>query len=146
MNNEVILLKCSACDADLTKALTPITSSDAMENLCTFAEGEAVTPRGHVLLLDKDAIVKQGKMHRATIPANMAWVHLDDLAEAVGLTPITKRLAGCCDISGIDGPNRICACGAHVGTQFSDCYEYHTFQPDPKTTRWIGVRRSENTK
>ncbi|NSX53750.1 hypothetical protein [Parasulfitobacter algicola] len=136
-------LICRKCKAKLTDPLIAITTNTEMEKLCRFAVGEPVTPRGRFLLLAEDAIIKHKKMQRETIAANEAWIHLSDLSEKVGLTPLTKRLSGCCDISGMDGPNRVCQCGQHVGTQFSDCYEYHAFQPDTKTTKWIETKISE---
>lgn len=143
MMNKKRILICKACKAHLTDPLVAITGKIEMEAVCCFADGEAVTPRGRFLLLTEDTITKYEKMKRETIAADQAWVHLSDLSKAVGLASLTKRLTGCCDISGIDSPNRVCQCGEHVGAQFSDCYEHQAFQPDAKAAIWIDASISE---
>jgi hypothetical protein len=35
------------------------------------------------------------------------------------------RLNGCCGLDGLDGPNQLCACGAEVATEKSDCWMAH---------------------
>lgn len=36
-----------------------------------------------------------------------------------------RRLAGCCGLDGLDGPNQVCPCGAEVATEKSDCWMPH---------------------
>ena len=65
------------------------------------------------------------------------WLNPDDLTDAVSLTDNWKRLQGCCDVGGTNGPNQVCACGAEVGTVQRDCYQARVFIPAPDTTSWI---------
>lgn len=48
----------------------------------------------------------------------------------VGWHPDPRRQIGCCGPSGT-APNRVCACGAEVGTEQSDCFMPHAVYLDP---------------
>jgi hypothetical protein len=60
--------------------------------------------------------------------------YIINLADRRNLTVHTdvKRVAGCCGLDGCDGPNQLCACGAEVATEKSDCWMPHAviFEPD----------------
>ena len=64
------------------------------------------------------------------------WVNPADLGDSVKVTKRTDRLSGCCGEAGTDGPNRICRCGAEIGTYRSDCWTPHVFIPNPGATDW----------
>lgn len=48
--------------------------------------------------------------------------------------------AGCCGLDGQDGPNQACACGAVVGTAWTDCWTANEvrFLPDAVTVAEAG--------
>ena len=69
------------------------------------------------------------------------WLTPRDLLDHVGYSPIPTRHQGCCGLDGMDGPNRVCACGAEVGTEQSDCWTGQLFVPDPDTCVWIKRKR-----
>ena len=56
------------------------------------------------------------------------------LADVNGLEPVAdlRRRNGCCGLDGCDGPNTMCACGAELATEKSDCWMPHAvvFEPD----------------
>lgn len=70
------------------------------------------------------------------------WMRLDDLLDSVVLTTNRSRLNGCCGLDGCDGPNRVCSCGAEVGTDISDCWTPRMFIPQPEGTEWQGTRNA----
>jgi len=74
------------------------------------------------------------RWHLETAP--QVWMSLDDLLAAVRIAEDAARRSGCCGLDGCDGPNRVCGCGAYVGTEQSDCWMPRLFVPDPVTTRW----------
>jgi hypothetical protein len=53
-------------------------------------------------------------------PRNTVVLHPAD-GRGLSSRPDGKHLAGCCGMSGIDGPNLACRCGAVVATLSQDC-------------------------
>ncbi len=51
--------------------------------------------------------------------------------------PDSGRRAGCCGLDGLDGPNVVCACGAEVGTEWSDCWMPHALALEPGATALV---------
>jgi hypothetical protein len=64
------------------------------------------------------------------------WLNPDDLEDRVSDTPDSRLLSGCCGPTGMDGPNKICACKVRVGTFQADCSTPIVFIPDPAATSW----------
>jgi hypothetical protein len=70
------------------------------------------------------------------------WMNLDDVLPEIGMSPDLQRCLGCCGPCGPCGswgPNRVCVCGAHVGTEVSDCTTMKMFVPDEAATFWREV-------
>lgn len=64
------------------------------------------------------------------------WMNPDDLEDRVRDTPESDLLSGCCGPTGMDGPNKVCACKLHVGTLQADCMTPIIFIPDPAAATW----------
>ena len=56
-----------------------------------------------------------------------AGKYLINLEDRRNLAPHhdSRRLNGCCGLDGQDGLNQVCACGAEVATECSDCWMAH---------------------
>ncbi|MBI1492838.1 hypothetical protein [Halocynthiibacter styelae] len=134
------ILMCKTCDAELSYPLTTIDTVSEMERLCSFADETPVSPARHFLLMEGEVLAARMKRIPGWEPRSNAWLNLEDLRETVGFTPHTERLMGCCSISSGYGPNRVCQCGEHVGTQSSDCYEYRMLEPVPTATYWKNTK------
>jgi len=134
------ILTCRTCDTALSYPLTAIETVSEMERLCAFADETPVSSERHFLRMEGEVLAAQMKLAPGWVPQSNAWLNLEDLRETVGLTPHSKRLTGCCDISSLNGPNRVCQCGTHVGTQSSDCYEYRMFEPVTDATYWTEMK------
>lgn len=68
--------------------------------------------------------------------APQVWMTRRDLLPVVQVTADMARLMGCCGLDGCNGPNIICACGAGIGTETSDCWTPWLFIPEPGATDW----------
>jgi hypothetical protein len=51
-------------------------------------------------------------------------INLEDVA-AMEYVRDVRRFAGCCGVSGIDGPTHVCPCSTEVGTMKADCWMPH---------------------
>jgi hypothetical protein len=128
------ILHCHACGAALSRAVE--IGDKAQGERPAFADLQHILPRGWAYRSDK--AYRQGPANPRD-PLDFApqvWMTILDIRPTVGLTPLTDRLNGCCGMDGCNGPNRICACGAHVGTEMSDCWTSWLFIPDPEATEW----------
>jgi hypothetical protein len=119
------VLYCKACGSPLTPVLTIVNEKTP-----------GVSPPGEIA-------------ERYPMPPGMAfewpqafrrfpevWINLGDMPGEPLYTPHKKRLNGCCGLDGCDGPNRVCRCGEHIGTEQSDCWSPRVFVPDAETTAW----------
>ena len=55
--------------------------------------------------------------------------------------PDSHRLAGCCGLDGMDGPNLVCPNGHEIGTEKSDCWMPHAavlLDSVVQVNRWNG--------
>jgi len=68
------------------------------------------------------------------------YIRTDDMKSEIGNSDNPRRLNGCCGLDGCDGPNKICLCGEHVGTEKSDCWTPLVFIPNIETTDWIAIK------
>jgi hypothetical protein len=78
---------------------------------------------------DRAAFVPCGSVHQSDgeFFTGTEGRYIINLADRRNLTvhKDPKRLAGCCGMDGCDGPNQLCACGAEVATEKSDCWMPH---------------------
>jgi len=64
-------------------------------------------------------------------------VNVDDVVQT-RLTTAGKRLAGCCGLDGMDGPNLLCdQCGAEVAIKKTDCWMPHCVIFGPTATKIV---------
>jgi hypothetical protein len=134
------VLFCKACGSPLTPALTVVSEKTPGIAPPKLFDGRSPTPRGTVFESYRPWHTSpRGKAGHLHILPQM-WMGLDDLLGEPRYTPLVKRLNGCCGLDGCDGPNRLCQCGAHIGTELSDCWTPRMFIPDPLETEWRDVR------
>lgn len=126
-------LFCKSCGFQLTRPLRPIATLAERDRICWFDReaGQPPIPAGYVLLIEGEVL---RDMPRA---APESWVNLADVEKGAGYTQDAQRLSGCCGPAGLDGPNRVCLCGAEIGTESSDCWTWHIFIPHAENTIWI---------
>jgi hypothetical protein len=60
-------------------------------------------------------------------------INIADLTNATNHTN-RSRLNGCCGLDGGDGPNKLCANGHEVATEYSDCWMPHAILFDKEKT------------
>ncbi|MEQ9315637.1 MAG: hypothetical protein RLN72_07280 [Henriciella sp.] len=65
---------------------------------------------------------------------NYVFMSTESLAEEVADTPYKDRLNGHCGPAGLDGPNKVCKCGNHIGAESRDCWTSWEFKVDPTAT------------
>lgn len=134
-------LFCLACNARLTNWLKPIRSARAARDHCKLNcnAGEAPVPVGLALMMEGEVLREYlgSRRNPPSNPAPQSWINLADISACVSRTKNAMRLSGCCGLDGLDGPNRVCRCGAEVGTEHSDCCTRHLFVAHPPTTYWI---------
>lgn len=122
------ILYCKACGRPLSRAVT-------------IVRGEKLPHRGdrQPPMPDRKALelIASGRgRKKAASGASEIWMNLGDLLGEARYTPHKERLTGCCGLNGWAGPNRVCECGAHIGTEVNDCHTQAMFAPDPSFTRW----------
>jgi hypothetical protein len=90
------------------------------------SDGQAYVPRG-TTILDDDSFFHQN--------VGSYIVNVNDVVHT-RLTGIQRRLAGCCGLDGMDGPNLLCDhCGAEVATKKTDCWMPHCVIFEPTATQ-----------
>lgn len=95
--------KCRACEAMLTREVLDTRVQPCEE------DGQDLVPEGVTL--------------RFSSGSDGQWVINAKDNLGMQLTGDSGRLFGCCDVSGCDGPNLVCAaCGAEVATARYDCW------------------------
>jgi hypothetical protein len=116
-------LICKRCSTELSPELSVANIEQRNETA-----GEDFLRRGTVMQEDRSHFHERGNAYIA---------HIDDVTR-VHLTNDGKRLAGCCGLDGMDGPNLQCdKCGAYVATKKDDCWMPHRVVFDPATTEAI---------
>ncbi len=103
-----MVFHCPRCKAPITKPLSPLRSD---QPLC-FEERKAAVPEGFFGVNTCDLWSAEGSI-------------LVNLADLVGTHHHPHRLAGCCGLDGLDGPNLLCVNGHEIGTEKSDCWMPH---------------------
>lgn len=132
-------LFCNACGHQITEGLRLIETPSDAARLCRFDEAGdmAPVPPGYALLIDERMSRDLSDRIAGVTALPAHWLNLSDLRADIGYAPQPGRCNGCCGLDGMDGPNRICRCGAEIGTERSDCWTWHIFTPLEQTTTWI---------
>ena len=138
------ILFCKACGRPLSRVVTIVSGDAPGVTPPEMRDEQPIMPSGSAFkshepwILPKAWLLSGNKQpYLSYVP--QIWMNLDDLLGEARYTPHTGRLSGCCGLSDGDGPNRICECGNHIGTEFSECDTPRMFVPDPSLTRWEDV-------
>ncbi|GAA0808517.1 hypothetical protein [Spirilliplanes yamanashiensis] len=113
---------CRACGAALTRGLSRVPLAALGEPLAPFEvpPGEDcppwIMPGAYAVDPEPDDPPVSPAPRLGTVLINAA-----DLLDR-RLHPDPRRLVGCCGLDGCDGPNLVCACGAEIATERSDCW------------------------
>lgn len=140
MQDENIALFCIDCGTRLTEWLSAIRTPADARAKCDLKcpAGSAPVPKGLALLMEGEVLEDYlTTLHNPPAEASPeSWVNLDDVLSTVLHTKNCTRLSGCCGLDGVDGPNRVCGCGAEVGTERSDCWTWQVFVANLASTEW----------
>jgi hypothetical protein len=129
-------LFCTACGAQLSAALAIHSGKNPKVAKPEWIDRQPLTPPGEVFK-SYEPIERSYAAEPALLEfVPQYWVNPADLGDAVRVTKLSDRLAGCCGESGGNGPNRLCRCGAEIGTLRDDCWTPQVFIPDPGATEW----------
>src|SRR5262249_2134244 len=110
MEGEHVLFQCAVCQAVITR---PLLSLPSDQSIC-LEDGKAAVPQGFFAIKTPEQWSAEGRI----------LVNLSDLA-GTQHHPDFHRLAGCCGLDGMDGPNLVCSNGHDIGTEKSDCWMPH---------------------
>jgi hypothetical protein len=109
---------CRRCGRPLTDWLEPVDSGFVV----TWPDSENIIPKGRYWIGDDDLHTLEGRV----------VIHLDD-RRGMRNHPDPLRFHGCCGAS--DGRvNLLCACGAEVATEVSDCWTSYFAHFEPEAT------------
>ena len=136
METHLSVLRCRSCGADLSE---PVTIREAgMDGVAQpeFRDHEHVIDAGYAFKSEEPYRKRLGPGKDQLEFTPQYWMTARDLLASVQLTKNQSHLNGCCGLDGSDGPNRVCACGADIGTEMSDCWTSYLFIPDPEATEW----------
>lgn len=133
-------LFCNTCGTRLTDWLREIASPEDARRLVRIDVGyeQCPVPRGHAFLIGSKALraeLRASQLWRETGKPDL-WINPSDQTDASRWTKNERRLVGCCGPNGLSGANRICFCGAEIGTQSEDCTTWHLLMPAPANTEW----------
>ncbi len=128
----MVVVRCRSCAAPVTVPLAVVEADRIDLNVC----GAATLPPGSIVLGAPARTLERWARAGTTVaavvlaPDGSVVVHPDDLLpEAV--RPVGEA-GGCCGLDGQEGPNQGCACGAVLGTAWTDCWTANEvrFLPD----------------
>jgi hypothetical protein len=110
MSDGLVIFECPVCRVAITG---PLSSLPSDRSVC-LEPGEDVVPSSFFHVNKQEYWSTLGNV-------------LVNLADLVGTNchPDARRLAGCCGLDGLDGPNLVCANGHEIGTEKSDCWMPH---------------------
>lgn len=140
------VLFCRQCGQDLSLPVTVFSFSPNAPSRFVFEDAKPITKTGFAMETTVPMQLSTGSVG-TKIPLDFTpqyWVNLADVLPSVQKTTNARRLNGCCGLDGCDGPNRVCSCGAEVGTEQSDCWTPLVFIPQPETTHWRNAVRADN--
>lgn len=128
----MLVVRCGSCGAAITVPLAAVEADQIDLTVC----GEATLDQGKVIVGAPARTVERWARAGTSVdpvvqaPDGSVVVHPDDrLPDALREV---GQAAGCCGLDGQDGPNQGCACGAVVGTAWTDCWTANEvrFLPD----------------
>jgi hypothetical protein len=125
-------LFCRACGQTISKPVLLYAVDETSNVQPKETHGEPICAEGTALILTGDHCMRWRSINSALQYA----LNLNDISQTIGLTKMVQRLNGCCGLDGCDGPNRVCDCGADVGTQCDDCWMPARFVPLGDATGW----------
>jgi hypothetical protein len=131
-----VVLVCVRCRADLSRPIVLFHATDPGIVPPRHSEKRHVMNEGCAFVAD--TAFRQGWGDRPD-PLDFTlqvWMTMRDVLPTVQSSPDTMRSMGCCGPDGSRGANRICACGAEIGTEISDCWTSWLFIPEPGATDW----------
>lgn len=126
------ILTCRGCRERLSLPLThwlPDENPRPQSGSCIIPSGKKYVP---------DKAYRPVPEYLSFMP--QIWMNPADVLDVVGNSGIEGRMDGCCGPDGGRGPNRVCRCGAHVGTEVTDCMYPWVFIPEPVQTVWRNVQ------
>ncbi|SMX27433.1 hypothetical protein TRP8649_01538 [Pelagimonas phthalicica] len=138
-------LYCKNCDAQLTRRLDVIPLSPEGVSRCNFVEpGEnrvaevAPVPKGGKLCVDAEFCTEfPASWQPNSIDAeDTVWINPSDLTSVLHWISEVSYHVGRDGVDGNNGPNKLCKCGALVGTEYADSYQWHVFVPIARHTYW----------
>lgn len=136
LSQNSFILRCKRCGSVLSNPVSIYGAEEGNGGEPTFVDNEHLIESGRAFRSEKPYRWSENgpRNHLDFVP--QIWMTIRDLLPAVTLTDDVSRLNGCCGLAGCDGPNRVCACGAEVGTEMSDCWTSLLFIPNPDETVW----------
>lgn len=63
-------------------------------------------------------------------------ININDLINSIHHSD-RGRLNGCCGLDGCDGMNRVCLHNHEIGTEYSDCWNYHKVVLNPELVQLV---------
>lgn len=128
----MVVVRCASCSAPMT---VPLEVVDA-DRIDLSVVGETTLPRGTIVLgapartLERWARPGTHAEPVVQAPTGSVVVHPDDRLPDVVQT--VGNAQGCCGLDGQGGANQGCACGAVLGTAWTDCWTANEvrFLPD----------------
>ena len=122
---------CRRCGAALTRGLSRVPLASLGEPLAPFEvppgqDCPSWMPPG-AYAVDPEPF---GPPAKPAPPLGTVLINGADLLDR-RLHPDHHRLKGCCGLDGCDGPNLVCACGAEIATESSDCWTPQVVRLEP---------------
>ncbi|NML08516.1 hypothetical protein [Sphingomonas sp. G-3-2-10] len=129
-------LHCTACGAQLSRPLRILSLKDPAVGRPEHEPEKPLSDPG-TAYKSYEPIERSYSDQPARLEfAPQYWINPEDLDKSVRWTRKRKRMDGCCGVAGANGPNKLCACGAEIGTHRTDCWTSRVFIPEPAATYW----------
>jgi hypothetical protein len=135
-------LRCNSCASPLSKLVRIYEAGLDGATAPELPQEEHAIQEGFAFKSKTPFRTSYGPKKDALEFAPQFWMTIKDILPNVELTQNFSRLNGCCGLDGCDGPNRVCSCGAEIGTEMSDCWTSYLFIPDPNNTNWATEENS----
>jgi hypothetical protein len=131
-----VVLVCVRCRADLSRPIVLFHATDPGIVPPQLSEKRHVMNAGCAFVSDTSYRQSYGDPRKPLDFTPQVWMTLRDVLPTVLPSPDMMRGMGCCGPDGTNGPNRLCTCGAEIGTEISDCWTSWLFIPEPGATDW----------
>lgn len=129
-------LYCGICRIRLSAPLTLVSGKDPRVPQPVFEDRKPIVPPGIGYKSWEATPWIHGELAEPLSFVPQYWLNPSDLTDAVQRSKDRARLAGCCGIAGIGGPNQLCRCRSEIGTLQDDCMMPKVFIPQPDATIW----------